>query len=72
MVSKAAIINVYRQFCSHYRVPVAPSTTPIKLTNVNCNYDLDNTEGHILRCDFSQVIPPDCSHKTDVAVECCK
>ena len=54
------------------RVPVAPNSTQILLHNVNCDYDLSSNEGHILRCGYSEIppIPSDCSHNTDVAVQC--
>ena len=58
-----------QQFCFHSRVPEAPNSTRILLSNVKC---MDDDEGHILRCDFSQSISQDCSHKIDIALQCCK
>lgn len=50
--------------------PAADPGTPMHIGSANCDYSFGIGELHILRCDISEVMSPDCSQSTAIGVRC--
>ena len=55
---------------NNFNYPVADSQTPMHIGSANCDYRFSVGELHILRCDVSEQVSPDCSQSTAIGVQC--